>query len=108
MRNFNIDKFLNEYNKLVEEVKQRPEGLDKLGSLEALRDVGLIVKDLINMKIEITMKIEDNEVTRKYSLLSFEDKDWNDEMEDIYSTLTTDVEPMMEDRTDEDGIPSYE
>ena len=56
------------------------------------------------MKIEITMKIEDNEVTRKYSLLSFEDKDWNDEMEDIYSTLTTDVEPMMEDRTDEDGI----
>lgn len=108
MRNFNINKFLDKYNKLVEEVKQRQEGLDKLGSLEALRDVGLIVKDLINMRIDITMKIEDNEVTRNYSLLSFEDKDWNDEMGDIYSTLTTDVEPMMEDRTDEDGIASYE
>lgn len=54
------------------------------------------------------MEIHDNEIERDYQVISFEDKDWNEEIEDMYSTLTTDDSEPVEDRYDEDGIPSVE
>lgn len=63
------------------------------------------------MRVTLTLTVDETQIHRNYGFEfgEFEDKDWQEEVVDMFDTLlTNNNEPMSEDRTDENGLPSYE
>lgn len=47
MKEFDFNELWEKYNELVEEIKTRPEGIEKFTALETMRDVGIIIRDIL-------------------------------------------------------------
>lgn len=106
MENINtfLNKFLNKVLLLQEDCDKRPEGLDKFGYMEALRDIELIVKEEkeYNMAKGVEAFIDD---FRK-ELLKEEIKSYK-EKEEFYRKLRIDTEALINRKPSEQPLYSY-